>query len=371
MMKIAVLRGDGIGPEVIDSALIVLDAITSKYGHQFELIDGKIGGIAIDEVGTPLPDDTISVCEEVDAILFGAVGGPKWDSVDFEIRPEAAILSIRKKLDLFVNIRPVIVYDCLNAMSPLKDTILKNVELVILRELTGGLYFSEPKKRWVTQENIRYGVDTLEYSEVEIERILRVGFEIARSRRKKLTSVDKANVMESSKLWRQVANELASEYKDVQLEHLYMDNMAMQLITNPANYDVIVTENTFGDILSDEAAVISGSLGLLPSASLSIDGGFKSKNMTYKGLYEPIHGSAPDIVGKGIANPIATILSVAMMFRYSFGLVTEANTIEKAVRNVLVQGNRTQDIADNQSNLVSTLEMAESIVLEIASTDES
>ena len=371
MMKIAVLRGDGIGPEVIDSALIVLDAITSKYGHQFELIDGKIGGIAIDEVGTPLPDDTISVCEEVDAILFGAVGGPKWDSVDFEIRPEAAILSIRKKLDLFVNIRPVIVYDCLNAMSPLKDTILKNVELVILRELTGGLYFSEPKKRWGTQENIRYGVDTLEYSEVEIERILRVGFEIARSRRKKLTSVDKANVMESSKLWRQVANELASEYKDVQLEHLYMDNMAMQLITNPANYDVIVTENTFGDILSDEAAVISGSLGLLPSASLSIDGGFKSKNMTYKGLYEPIHGSAPDIVGKGIANPIATILSVAMMFRYSFGLVTEANTIEKAVRNVLVQGNRTQDIADNQSNLVSTLEMAESIVLEIASTDES
>ena len=371
MMKIAVLRGDGIGPEVIDSALIVLDAITSKYGHQFELIDGKIGGIAIDEVGTPLPDDTISVCEEVDAILFGAVGGPKWDSVDFEIRPEAAILSTRKKLDLFVNIRPVIVYDCLNAMSPLKDTILKNVELVILRELTGGLYFSEPKKRWVTQENIRYGVDTLEYSEVEIERILRVGFEIARSRRKKLTSVDKANVMESSKLWRQVANELASEYKDVQLEHLYMDNMAMQLITNPANYDVIVTENTFGDILSDEAAVISGSLGLLPSASLSIDGGFKSKNMTYKGLYEPIHGSAPDIVGKGIANPIATILSVAMMFRYSFGLVTEANTIEKAVRNVLVQGNRTQDIADNQSNLVSTLEMAESIVLEIASTDES
>ena len=371
MMKIAVLRGDGIGPEVIDSALIVLDAITSKYGHQFELIDGKIGGIAIDEVGTPLPDDTISVCEEVDAILFGAVGGPKWDSVDFEIRPEAAILSIRKKLDLFVNIRPVIVYDCLNAMSPLKDTVLKNVELVILRELTGGLYFSEPKKRWVTQENIRYGVDTLEYSEVEIERILRVGFEIARSRRKKLTSVDKANVMESSKLWRQVANELASEYKDVQLEHLYMDNMAMQLITNPANYDVIVTENTFGDILSDEAAVISGSLGLLPSASLSIDGGFKSKNMTYKGLYEPIHGSAPDIVGKGIANPIATILSVAMMFRYSFGLVTEANTIEKAVRNVLVQGNRTQDIADNQSNLVSTLEMAESIVLEIASTDES
>lgn len=371
MMKIAVLRGDGIGPEVIDSALIVLDAITSKYGHQFELIDGKIGGIAIDEVGTPLPDDTVSVCEEVDAILFGAVGGPKWDSVDFEIRPEAAILSIRKKLDLFVNIRPVIVYDCLNAMSPLKDTILKNVELVILRELTGGLYFSEPKKRWVTQENIRYGVDTLEYSEVEIERILRVGFEIARSRRKKLTSVDKANVMESSKLWRQVANELASEYKDVQLEHLYMDNMAMQLITNPANYDVIVTENTFGDILSDEAAVISGSLGLLPSASLSIDGGFKSKNMTYKGLYEPIHGSAPDIVGKGIANPIATILSVAMMFRYSFGLVTEANTIEKAVRNVLVQGNRTQDIADNQSNLVSTLEMAESIVLEIASTDES
>ena len=371
MMKIAVLRGDGIGPEVIDSALIVLDAITSKYGHQFELIDGTIGGIAIDEVGTPLPDDTISVCEEVDAILFGAVGGPKWDSVDFEIRPEAAILSIRKKLDLFVNIRPVIVYDCLNAMSPLKDTILKNVELVILRELTGGLYFSEPKKRWVTQENIRYAVDTLEYSEVEIERILRVGFEIARSRRKKLTSVDKANVMESSKLWRQVANELASEYKDVQLEHLYMDNMAMQLITNPANYDVIVTENTFGDILSDEAAVISGSLGLLPSASLSIDGGFKSKNMTYKGLYEPIHGSAPDIVGKGIANPIATILSVAMMFRYSFGLVTEANTIEKAVRNVLVQGNRTQDIADNQSNLVSTLEMAESIVLEIASTDES
>ena len=356
---------------MIDSALLVLDAITSKYGHQFELIDGTIGGIAIDEVGTPLPDATISVCEEVDAILFGAVGGPKWDSVDFEIRPEAAILSIRKKLDLFVNIRPVIVYDCLNAMSPLKDTVLKNVELVILRELTGGLYFSEPKKRWVTQENIRYAVDTLEYSEVEIERILRVGFEIARSRRKKLTSVDKANVMESSKLWRQVANELASEYKDVQLEHLYMDNMAMQLITNPANYDVIVTENTFGDILSDEAAVISGSLGLLPSASLSIDGGFKSKNMTYKGLYEPIHGSAPDIVGKGIANPIATILSVAMMFRYSFGLVTEANTIENAVRNVLVQGNRTQDIADNQSNLVNTHQIPESIVLQIASIDET
>ncbi len=371
MMKIGVLRGDGIGPEVIDAALLILDVITSKYGHQFELIDGKIGGIAIDEDGIPLPDDTLSICQEVDAILFGAVGGPKWDSVSFDIRPESAILSIRKKLDLFVNIRPVVVYDCLETMSPLKKNILRNVELVILRELTGGLYFSEPKKRWVNQENIRYGVDTLEYSEIEIERILRVGFEIARLRRKKLTSVDKANVMESSKLWRQIADELATEYKDVQLEHIYMDNMAMQLIINPSNYDVIVTENTFGDILSDEAAVISGSLGLLPSASLSVKGGFKSENMTYKGLYEPIHGSAPDIAGKGIANPIASILSLALMFRYSFGLVSEANIIEKAVSNVLEQGNRTKDIADNQSNLVNTLEMTKLIGLEIAQLDES
>ena len=357
---IAVLPGDGVGPEVIAEAVKVIDAAGSRFGHDFDLRFGRIGGNAIDEFGTPLPEETVALCDSADAVLFGAVGGPKWDRLDATVRPEDGILSIRKGMGLFANLRPVKVYPAIINSSPVKPHLLKGVDMLIVRELTGGLYFSRPKRRWQTSRG-RRGVDTLRYTEREIERILRVGFELARGRRRRLTSVDKANVLESSRLWREIAIEMSQEYPDVELEHIYVDSLSIQLIRAPAHYDVIVSENTFGDIISDEAAVLAGSLGLLASASLAglpPAGGHRKR---VAGLYEPIHGSAPDIAGQGISNPIGAILSTAMLLRHSLGLDEEARAVESAVEGVLAEGYRTPDIAGDGGQVVRTAEMGDVI----------
>ncbi len=357
---ITVLPGDGIGPEVTGEAVKVLEAVGDRFGHGFDLRFGRIGGNAIDEYGTALPDETLAMCQDTDGIVFGAVGGPKWDDLNATVRPEQGILAIRKGLGLFANLRPVKVYPAIINSSPIKPHLLEGVDMVIVRELTGGLYFSKPKKRWTTSRG-RRGVDTMKYTEREIERILRVGFELARGRRTLLTSADKFNVLESSRLWREIAIELAPQYPDVELEHILADNLAMQLVRNPAHYDVIVAENTFGDILSDEASVLSGSLGMLPSASLAglpKAGGHGRRAVN---LYEPIHGSAPDIAGQGIANPIATILSTAMLLRYSLGLEDEAAAVEASVDGVLAEGYRTPDIAADGGEVVSTTRMGDII----------
>ena len=357
---IAVLPGDGVGPEVTAEAVKVMDAVGSRFGHDFELGFGRIGGNAIDDFGTPLPDETLGVCDGADAVLFGAVGGPQWDDPNADVRPEDGILAVRKRLGLFANLRPVKVYPALIDSSPVKPALLHGVDMVIVRELTGGLYFSRPKKRWRTTRG-RRGVDTLRYTEEEIERILRVGFELAAGRRGLLTSVDKANVLESSRLWREVATELAAEYPNVELEHIYVDNLSMQIVRDPAHFDVIVSENTFGDIISDEAAVLAGSLGLLPSASLA---GAPASGRATGGppsLYEPIHGSAPDIAGRGIANPIGATLSMAMMLRHSLGLEDEATAVERAVEAVLAEGYRTPDIASAGGEVVGTARMGDVI----------
>ena len=353
--SIAVLPGDGIGPEVISESIKVLEAIGNRFNHDFEIESGRVGGNAIDDYGTPLPQETIDTCKDSDAILFGAVGGPKWDDPNADVRPEDGILAIRKSLGLFANLRPVKVYPALINSSPLKPEFLEGVAMMVLRELTGGLYFGKPKKRWNTSRG-RRGVDTLKYTESEIERILRVGFELAMERRKKLTSVDKQNVLESSRLWREIAIEVGKDYPEVELDHVLVDNAAMQLIRNPSDFDVIVSENTFGDILTDEASVLSGSMGMLPSASLSSLPG-KSGRRTKVSLYEPIHGSAPDIAGKGIANPIGCILSTAMMLRLSFGMNDEADAIEKSVDAALAEGYRTADIASDGGSEVNTSTM--------------
>ena len=350
--SIAILPGDGIGPEVVTESLKVLTAVENKYNHSFDLTTGRVGGNAIDEFGTPLPQETIAICQSVNAILFGAVGGPQWDDPSRDVRPEDGILAIRKSLGLFANLRPVRVFPSLINASPLKPEFLENVDMIVLRELTGGLYFGKPKKRWTTTRG-RRGVDTLKYTEAEIVRILRVGFELAIKRRKKLTSVDKQNVLESSRLWREIAIELGSEYPEVELEHMLVDNAAMQIIRNPSAFDVVVAENTFGDILTDETSVLVGSMGMLPSASLAALPGSKQALKTVS-LYEPIHGSAPDITGKGIANPIGSILSTAMMLRLSFGLEEEATAVENAVDRVLLEGYRTSDISGDGGNLVNT-----------------
>ena len=354
--SIAVLPGDGVGSEVTAEAVNVMEAVGRKFGHTFDLRSGLVGGSAIDKMSTPLPDETVELIADTDAVLFGAVGGPKWDDPAAKVRPEDGILAIRKDLGLFANVRPVKVYPTLLNASPVKPEVLKGVDMIIVRELTGGLYFSRPKRRWSTSRG-RRGVDTLRYTEKEIERIVRVGFDLARGRRKLLTSVDKSNVLESSRLWREIAIELSMEYPDVELEHILADNAAMQLIRNPAHFDVIVAENTFGDILSDEAAVLSGSMGMLPSASLA---GLPSGRRSRKGrpsLYEPIHGTAPDIAGQGIANPIGAILSMAMLLRLSLGLEAEATAVEQSVEGVLAEGYRTGDIAADGGDVVGTSEM--------------
>ncbi len=358
--NIAVLPGDGIGPEVIGEAVKVMDAVGRRFGHSFKTRFGSVGGNAIDKYGTALPDDTAKLCRSADAILFGAVGGPKWDDPRAKTRPEDGILAIRKNLGLFANIRPIKVYPAIINSSPIKPNILKGVDMMVVRELTGGLYFARPKKRWETSRG-RRGVDTLRYTEQEIERILRAGFELARGRRKRLTSVDKANVLETSRLWREIAVEVSKDYPDVELEHILVDTASMQVIRNPSRFDVIVAENTFGDILTDEASVLSGSMGMLPSASLaglSKDSGRGKRRVS---LYEPIHGSAPDIAGQGIANPIGAILSVAMMLRLSFGLDREADAVEQAVDGVLAEGYRTRDIAADGGDVVNTSRMGDVI----------
>jgi len=350
-LNIAVLPGDGIGPEVIAESVKLLKVIGENYGHSFQLRNGIIGGIAVDKFGVSLPKETLEMCKNSDAVLFGAVGGPKWDDPQAKVRATDGILELRKGLSLFANLRPVKVALPLIDSTPLKSSIVKDVDLLVVRELTGGLYFGQPKKQWRTSSG-RQAVDTMSYSEEEIERIVRMGFELARSRFKKLTSVDKANVLESSRLWRQIVTEISTSYPDVEVKHAYIDACTMQLIQRPGDFDVLVTSNMFGDILTDEASVLAGSLGMLPSASLA---GLPS-GQTF-GLYEPIHGTAPDIEGKNIANPIATILSTAMMLRYSFNLASEAKAVEDAVEKTLLEGYRTPDIWTEGDEKVGTEEM--------------
>ena len=352
--KIAVLPGDGIGPEIIDSALKVLDVVAKKYGLTFEYKFGLVGGAAIDETGDPLPPETLKICKESDAILFGAVGGEKWDNLPTDKRPEKGLLRIRKELELFANIRPARAYEPLLDASPLKPEIIKGVDLVVLRELTGDVYFGEPRGREV-RNGERVGYNTMIYYEHEVKRIAKLAFELARNRRKKVTSVDKANVLEVSGLWREVVNEVHADYADVELEHMYVDNCAMQLIRRPRDFDVIVTGNIFGDIISDEAGALTGSLGMLPSASIGERYAF----------YEPIHGSAPDIAGKGIANPIATILSAAMMLEITCKVPEAARDIERAIEKVLEDGYRTGDIWSPGTKRVNTAEMTEEIIKRI------
>lgn len=349
--KIAVLPGDGIGPEVTEAAVKVLDVIARRFGHTFHFEYASIGGDAIDKHQNPLPDETIAICEASDAVLLGAVGGPKWDQNPAALRPEKGLLAIRKHFDLFANLRPVKAVPSLLHASPLKEEIAKEVDMLIVRELTGGLYFGEP-----SHHTEKSAVDTLVYTREEIERIVDKSFEFARLRKGKVASVDKANVLESSKLWRKIVEEKKADYPDVEVEHMLVDSTAMKLITNPAAFDVILTENMFGDILSDEASVITGSLGVLPSASMRSDS---------FGLYEPVHGSAPEIAGKGIANPAATILSTAMMLRYSFGMEIEAVEIEKAVDTVFQDGHFTGDLAGADQRALSTQEWTEKVLNEI------
>jgi 3-isopropylmalate dehydrogenase len=361
--KIAVLPGDGIGPEVMSEALRVLAAIEKKFQLQFSLTEMRVGGVAIDHDGHALPEATLRVCRESDAILFGSVGGPKWESLPPDQQPErAALLPLRKHFALFANLRPAVCHPMLTHASPVKEAIIRGgFDVLCVRELTGGLYFGQPKQtREEGGETI--AVDTMVYRSSEIERIAHVAFRAAQGRGKKLTSVDKANVLENGVLWRKTVNEISKGYPDVALNHLYVDNAAMQLIKNPRSFDVVLAENLFGDILSDEMAMIAGSLGMLPSASLGVketaDGRF--------GLYEPSGGTAPDIAGKGIANPIAQILSAAMMLRYSLGQPAAASAIEAAVRKVIESGLRTADIFSEGTTRVGTREMGEAIAAAIA-----
>lgn len=355
--KIALLGGDGIGPAVIDEGVKILNAIEKKYGIQFEYERALIGGCAYDDCKKPLPDSTISTAKAADAVYLGAVGDWKYDTLPSDLRPEKALLGIRKELNLFANLRPAIVFDELLESSTLKPEVVKGVDIMMVRELTGDVYFGQPRGIEMI-DGQRAGFNNMIYYEKEVERIAHVVFQTAMKRNKKLCSVDKANVLDSSRLWREVITTISSQYPQVELTHMYVDNAAMQLIRNPKQFDVVVTGNIFGDILSDESSMLSGSLGMLPSASLS------DKN---PGMYEPIHGSAPDLKGKNTVNPIATILSAAMMMRYSFGLDEAAIDIENAVKSVLKKGYRTQDIFSQGTQLVGTTQMGDLIAKEILS----
>ncbi len=342
--KLTLLPGDGIGPEIVREAKLVLSEVANKFGHEFQFTEKLVGGCAIDETGSALPEDSLQICRESDAILLGAVGGPKWDDPNAEVRPEQGLLALRKELDLFANLRPVTIHPALAEASPLKAERLAGVDILIVRELTSGIYFGSPRFREKTSEGLR-AVDTLEYTDAEIRRVVRVAFQVAGDRSQRVTSVDKANVLDSSRLWREVATEVATEFPKIALDHQLVDSAAMRLITQAASFDVIVTGNMFGDILSDEASVLSGSLGLLPSASLG-EGSL--------GIYEPIHGSAPDIAGKELANPLATILSGAMLLRHSLGLEQEACAIEVAVHQAVADGARTSDLGGSLSTQAMT-----------------
>lgn len=352
MKKIAVLPGDGIGPEIIAQALKVLEVLRND-GLQLGLEEAPIGGAGYDAFGDPLPESTLRLAQEADAVLLGAVGGLQYDGLPRESRPERGLLRIRKALELFANVRPAFLYPELADASSLKPEVVAGLDIIIIRELTGDVYFGEPRGIQHSSSGEREGINTMRYSESEIRRIARVGFEIAQRRRGQLCSVDKANVLESSELWREIVTQMGQEYPSVALSHMYVDNAAMQLVKNPKQFDVILTGNIFGDILSDEASMLTGSIGMLPSASLG-DG--------KKGLYEPIHGSAPDIAGKDIANPLATILSVAMMLRYSFADEVNAQRIESAVKKVLAKGYRTADLWVNGARKVGTREMGDAVV---------
>ena len=350
--KVAVIPGDGIGPEVIDETLKVLNKVGGKFNLGFEFEFLLAGGCAIDATGNPLPENTLEACKNSDAVLLGAVGGPKWDDPNAKVRPEQALLGLRGGLGLYCNLRPAVLYQALKEASPLKDSIIGDgIDICVVRELTGGIYFGERGRDIIDGKQSAY--DTERYNVDEIKRIVKIGFDTAMKRDKRLTSVDKANILESSRLWRSVVEDMSKEYPEVAVNHLYIDNAAMQLVRYPQQFDVIVTSNMFGDILSDEASMITGSIGMLPSASLG-----EGTN----GMYEPIHGSAPDIAGQNLANPLATILSSAMMLRYSFGLEEAASVIEKAVENVLEEGYRTGDIKSEGCKLVGTKEMGELVL---------
>jgi 3-isopropylmalate dehydrogenase len=358
--RIAVLPGDGIGAEVTAEAVRVLDVASKMGGLGLELEDGLIGGVAIDSHGTPLPEPTLRLCREADAILFGAVGGPRWDHLPPEQRPERGILRIRKELDLYANLRPARLHPTLIDSSPLKRSVVEGADLMVIRELTGGLYFGEPRGLEGRGPE-RRAVNTMTYTAAEIERIADLAFGVARGRRRRLTSVDKSNVLVVSQLWREIVTDVGRRHPDVHLDHLLVDNCAMALVADPRRFDTIVTENTFGDILSDEAAIIAGSMGMLPSASLG-----PTREGRRVGLFEPIHGTAPDIAGRGIANPLAAILSAGMLLRYSLDRAADAQRVERAVERVLEAGYRTRDIHTPGTILVGTTEMGDRVVSELA-----
>lgn len=359
--NILVLAGDGIGPEVCKEAVKVLEWLNKNKGTDFKFCEALLGGVAYDATGTPFPAETLEKAKKADAILLGAVGGPKWEALDYSKRPERGLLGIRKELELFANLRPAIVFDELAEASTLKKEIVSGLDIIIVRELTGDLYFGTPRGVETLPDGTKRGFNTMTYTSKEVERIARVALELARKRGKKLCSVDKANVLECTEMWREVVQQVRDkEFKDVKLLHMYVDNAAMQLVRSPKQFDVVVTGNMFGDILSDCAAMLTGSLGMLPSASLGAENSDKCN-----ALYEPVHGSAPDIAGKNIANPIATILSIAMMLRYSFSLMKEADLVESAIKNVLASGIRTGDIMQPGMQKVGTSEMGAAIIKEL------
>ena len=354
--RIAVLAGDGVGREIVPEAVKVLKVIAERHGHHFEFTAGDVGGHAIDKVGVPLPQDTLTIAKQSDAVLLGAVGGPKWEGLEYSLRPERALLGLREQLGLYANLRPAKLYPMLAEASTLRREVIEGIDMLVIRELTGGIYFGKPKGIEKLAGGGERGFNTEVYTTDEIRRIAIVAFEAARKRRKKVTSIDKANVLESSELWRRIVTDVQKDYSDVALSHIYVDNCAMQLVRNPRQFDVLLCNNIFGDILSDEAAMLTGSIGMLPSASIGAK----------VGLFEPIHGSAPDIAGKNIANPIATVASAAMMLSYAFGLEKEAGVIDQAIVKTLEQGLRTKDIHAEGMRLVSTIEMGDAIVRNLA-----
>lgn len=360
MKKIAIFAGDGIGPEIVASARLVLDAVNAAAGLHLQCMEGVVGGAAIDRCGDPLPPESLQMALEADAVLLGAVGGLQWDALPPAQRPEQGLLRLRKGLDLYANLRPVQIFPQLLAASPLRPELVRDVDILVVRELTGDIYFGQPRGSETGPDGLRRAFNTMVYDEAEIRRIAHVGFRAAQGRRKRLCSVDKANVLETTRLWREVVTEVAGEYPDVALSHMYVDNAAMQLIRAPAQFDVLLTGNIFGDILSDEASQLTGSIGMLPSASLG-EG---------RAMYEPIHGSAPDIAGQDKANPLATILSVAMMLRYSLGAEAWAERVERAVLRVLDSGYRTADIASPGTHLLGTRAMGQAVVAALAQIDE-
>jgi 3-isopropylmalate dehydrogenase len=363
--KILVLPGDGIGPEIMREVMRVIEFFDRRNIARFEIGEGLVGGAAYDASGTPLADSTLAQAMTSDAVLFGSVGGPKWETLPFELRPERGLLRLRKEMDLFANLRPAVVFDALADASALKRELVLGLDLMIVRELTGGIYFGEPRGVETLPDGTRRGINTEVYTEFEIERVVRAGFDLAMKRQRRLCEVDKANVMESGGLWRDVAERVHADYPEVELSFMYADNCAMQLVRNPKQFDVIVTSNLFGDILSDCAAMLTGSLGMLPSASLGAADSPEAHGGRRKALYEPVHGSAPDIAGKGVANPLASILSFAMMLRYSFDLAEEASLVEDAVRRALAAGVRTGDILSPNTARVSTRVMGDTILREL------